>query len=152
MDWNIGGDQAIDLLTNMLKFNGKKRLNTKRILDHGYFKRVRDVKNEFVINKKPKDEFECLNDKNNIDIDNIRELICKEICVYNKDLKKLIKLKNGIDTDRLNKYYSVQYGWSIERLLWIAFKKNDEQNDYNCFLPSLPKEVIQHIVNFLFVK
>ena len=38
--------------------------------------------------------------------------------------------------------------WDIERLIWIAFYKN-EKNE-KCFIDKLPKDIIKHyIINFL---
>ena len=37
--------------------------------------------------------------------------------------------------------------WRIEKLLWIAFEKNNKNND--CFFDLLPKAVIKYILTFL---
>ena len=37
--------------------------------------------------------------------------------------------------------------WEIERLLWIAFYQNT-QND-KCFFPSIPKDILKKIIAFL---
>ena len=37
--------------------------------------------------------------------------------------------------------------WNIERIIWIAFYKNDK-ND-KCFIDTLPKDVVLYILTFL---
>ena len=37
--------------------------------------------------------------------------------------------------------------WKIERLIWIAFLKNDE-ND-KCLIKKLPKDIVKHVMKFL---
>ena len=37
--------------------------------------------------------------------------------------------------------------WEIERILWIAFEKNE--NNEQCFLADMPKDIINHIKQFL---
>ena len=37
--------------------------------------------------------------------------------------------------------------WEIEKLLWIAFYKNE--NNQQCFIPTLPKVIVNHILIWL---
>ena len=37
--------------------------------------------------------------------------------------------------------------WNIERLIWIAFYKNDKNNQ--CIIDKLPKDVVLFILTFL---
>lgn len=37
--------------------------------------------------------------------------------------------------------------WKIERLVWLAFEKND--NNDNCGLSTVPKDVLKHILSYL---
>ena len=43
----------------------------------------------------------------------------------------------------------VTLSWNVERLIWIGYSKNNETNDYNCYLPSLPKDILSHILRFI---
>ena len=42
-------------------------------------------------------------------------------------------------------YHSPQ--WNVERMIWIGYNKNNDNQQ--CFLPSLPKDVIRSILDFL---
>ena len=37
--------------------------------------------------------------------------------------------------------------WNIERIIWIAFYKNDE-ND-KCLIDTLPKDIVEYVLSFL---
>ena len=37
--------------------------------------------------------------------------------------------------------------WNVFRLIWIGFYKNE--NNEKCFIPSIPKDVLIHIMSFL---
>ena len=50
------------------------------------------------------------------------------------------------------KYYSIsiqlyRLDWQIIRLIWIAFYKNQSNND--CLIDTLPKDVINYIIQFI---
>ena len=72
----------------MLAFDAEKRLTAKEILEHKYFERVREKKNEYVINENElKFEFE-FEDKA-LTQNDLRLLICHEIAFYNPKWKQI---------------------------------------------------------------
>ena len=75
------GREAIDLLTKMLAFDVDKRWETKKLLEHPYFERVRDPESERCVDRAPRFEFE---DKK-LTQNDLRQLICHEIAYYNPE-------------------------------------------------------------------
>eukprot|EP01084_Bolivina_argentea_P303254 523525_1 len=71
--------------------------------------------------------------------------------VLNRDICHVI-YKHDYFTINLSKMiaeydgYGIGIGWSIERLLWIAYHKN--QSNYSCLLAQIPKDIIMKILSY----
>ena len=56
--------------------------------------------------------------------------------------------KHSYFTFNLNSIMNLhQFPWKLERLVWIAYEKNE--NNENCLLATVAKDVILHIISFL---
>ena len=77
-------------------------------------------------------------------------------CFDDSYLKEKIEIKNSLSNESnigfeifkdFEHFPSIGITWDFERLIWIGFEKN--QNNDECLLSQLPKEIIVHILTFL---
>ena len=65
----------------------------------------------------------------------------------NDQSKKSIIVLQGVNTHFIFDVYIYYIEWDVERIIWIAFYKNNENNQ--CFVHQLPKDLIKHVLKFL---
>ena len=72
-------------------------------------------------------------------------------CYFNDEVFALFQ-NNKSEYEKTAKEWTLKYAshyfqWKSERVLWIAYKKND--NNPDCLLAQMPKDIISHIISFV---
>ena len=67
---------------------------------------------------------------------------------YDNDFgKKSIIVLQGVNKHFIFDVYIHYIEWNVERIVWIGFYKNNENNQ--CFIHQLPKDLINYVFKFL---